>query len=134
MFNGLPSRVIDVGPTGAPDDLRLTESSTIQFLNDNYATLTHCWGQVERTTTTVSNLARMLQGFPLSLLSPMFRDAVLVARTLAIRYLWIDSICIVQDSEEDKIRELSKMAVIYANSQVAIAGPMASNPQESFSA
>jgi hypothetical protein len=132
MFDSLPSRVIDIDSRGTADDLRLADSSTIQCLNNNYATLSHCWGQVERTTTTSGNLAQMLQGFSMSSLNPMFRDAVLVARALAIRYLWIDSICIVQNSEADKSQELSKMAAIFANSQITIAGPAATDSQKSF--
>ena len=132
MLDALPSRVIDVDPPDTTEKIRLVESSTIQHLNNSYATLSHCWGQVERTTTTCSNLAQMQQGFLITSLSPTFRDAVLVARKLAIRYLWIDSLCIVQDSLEDKHQELPKMAAIFANSQLTIAGPSSAHSQQSF--
>jgi hypothetical protein len=44
----------------------------------------------------------------------------------------IDSLCIVQDSNADKERELPKMAAIFANSRLTIAGPMSAHSQQSF--
>ena len=49
-----------------------------------------------------------------------FRDAVTITRNLGIRYLWIDSLCIIQDSEEDWIRESSRMGRIYRDAAVTI--------------
>jgi hypothetical protein len=128
----LPSRVIDLGPPDSTEEPHLVDSSLIPGLSSNYATLSHCWGQVERTTTTTNSLAKMKECIPISSLSPTFRDAVLVANTFNIRYLWIDSLCIVQDSLEDWTRESTKMAGIFANSFLTIAGPSSTNSQEGF--
>jgi hypothetical protein len=43
----------------------------------------------------------------------MFQDAVLITRRLKIKYLWIDSLCIIQDSLEDWAREAARMGDIY---------------------
>ena len=50
-----------------------------------------------------------------------FRDAVSVTRALDVRYIWIDSLCIVQDDLEDWEQEAAKMASIYENSFLTIA-------------
>src|SRR2546423_1075736 len=121
-LDDLPSRVVDVDSPGRRKKLRLVDSSTVLDLSGKYATLSHCWGQVDRTITTTSTLAQMERGITISSLSPTFRDAVQVAQSLGIRYLWIDSLCIIQDSLEDKNRELPKMAGIFANSLLTIAG------------
>lgn len=48
-------------------------------------------------------------------------DAILLTRELGINYLWVDALCIVQDSEEDWQQESTKMASIYANAIITIA-------------
>jgi hypothetical protein len=50
-----------------------------------------------------------------------FKDAIMVTRNLGIRYLWIDSLCILQDSEADWAIEASRMADIYRYSTLTIA-------------
>jgi hypothetical protein len=50
-----------------------------------------------------------------------FRDAIVIARKLNIRYLWIDACCIVQDSLADWENESAKMGYIYSTSYVTIA-------------
>jgi len=70
------------------------------------------------TTTTRDVLTR---GIPTSDLPLTFKDAVLVSRKLSVRYLWIDSLCIIQDDAEDWRRESSKMADVYANAFLTIA-------------
>ena len=58
-----------------------------------------------------------------------FRHAILFARKLNIKYLWIDSLCILQDSESDWHREASQMASIYENSYLTIAATTSSNDE-----
>jgi hypothetical protein len=62
----------------------------------------------------------------------VFRDAVFITRKLGFCYLWINALCIIQDSEEDWVREASKMADIFANSFVTIAVASVTNPTESI--
>jgi hypothetical protein len=61
-------------------------------------------------------------GFSLSDLPNTCRDAVVVARALGVRYIWIDSLCIVQDSKEDWEREAAAMCDVYSNAIVTLAG------------
>lgn len=74
----------------------------------------------------------MRSGFIQSSLSQQFHDAMKVAQKLDIKYIWIDCLCIIQDSEEDLNHELAKMGDIYANSAITIAGPASPNSEASF--
>jgi hypothetical protein len=49
-----------------------------------------------------------------------FQDAVLVTRRLGVKYLWIDSLCIIQDDVEDWQTESGKMADIYSDAYLVI--------------
>src|SRR5207248_2982479 len=62
---------------------------------------------------------------PLSDLPPTFRDAIAVTRTLRVRYLWIDSLCIIQDDRDDWAKESPKMGLIYTNAILTIAASAA---------
>lgn len=79
-----------------------------------------------RTTTT--NLQARLVRIPFIELPPTFRDAVSVCRHLRIRYLWIDSLCIIQDSTADWKHESSTMADVYSRSTLTIADDWSTNP------
>jgi hypothetical protein len=57
---------------------------------------------------------------------------VKVTLRLGLRYLWIDSLCIVQDDEDDKLTEIRKMADIYSGSAVTIAAARARSCHEGF--
>ena len=58
-----------------------------------------------------------------------FKDAILVARRLSVRYLWIDRLCILQDSKMDWERESLAMRHVYANSLCNIAASASTNPE-----
>lgn len=62
-----------------------------------------------------------LAGFPSSELPKTFQDAIVVSRRLQIKYLWIDSLCILQDSPEDWKHESAQMHHVYGNAYVTIA-------------
>jgi hypothetical protein len=96
----LPPRVIDVPRMQTPQKVKLFET---QGARGYYTALSHCWGPPENRPlrTTRGNLADHLTGIQLCKLPKTYRDAVTVARALGIRYIWIDSLCIVQDDPDD---------------------------------
>lgn len=105
-------------------------SDTIRLLETNgevgqYATLSHCWGKMTTSTryrtTTQSTLEEKKCGIPITELPKTFRDAITICRGLSIPNIWIDSLCILQDSSDDWAREAAQMAEIYQNSIVTIA-------------
>jgi hypothetical protein len=87
----------------------------------SYAALSYCWGETEAFVTTISTYAQRKAGFAIDELPKTCRDAVIVARALKIPYLWIDSLCIIQDSVSDWEYEASHMCSVFENSLVTIA-------------
>jgi hypothetical protein len=115
----LPSRLLYVGCSDDGDKLHLVQCGA-QL--DYYAALSHCWGSnkgILRTTT--ATLPDYLQFIDSNQLSKTFRDALHVTRRLGLEYLWIDSLCIIQDDEEDRQRESSKMAAVFSDAFITIA-------------
>lgn len=92
-----------------------------------YMSLSHCWGKEQIITTTTSTLSDRKAGIKLPELSKTFRHAVTITRGLGIRYLWIDSLCIIQDSRQDWEIESAQMASIYTNSLLNLAATHSSN-------
>ncbi|KAF2734550.1 HET-domain-containing protein, partial [Polyplosphaeria fusca] len=113
----LPSRVIAVGNEAQNPFLYESFPGEIGV----YATLSYCWGQTRTFTTVSSTISDRKQGFGPEELPQTCRDAVLVTRALGIRYVWIDSLCIIQDSKEDWEREAAKMCDVYSNSHITFA-------------
>lgn len=56
-----------------------------------------------------------------------FRDAIIVARQLDLRYLWIDSLCIIQDSADDWSKESAEMGRICQQASITIFAESAEN-------
>lgn len=88
-----------------------------------YACLSHRWDiNVASHQATEENLPDLLQFIDVEQLPANFRDAVYIARELKMPYLWIDSLCIIQEGDpKDKVRELGKMGHIYRNAWLTIA-------------
>ncbi|KAI1774346.1 HET-domain-containing protein [Hypoxylon cercidicola] len=113
----LPTRVLDLGESeDAP--IRLYEPPDGE--KAIYASLSHCWGGTINSITTEANKAARKEVMSFDDLPQNFKDAIRVARALGIRYLWIDALCIIQDSKEDWFREAAKMHSVYAGASVAI--------------
>jgi hypothetical protein len=68
-----------------------------------------------------------LDDFPLTL-----RDAIKTARILGMSYIWIDSICIVQDSIEDWEEESSQMDKVYGQAELVVAASAAQYSDDGF--
>ncbi|KAH5279393.1 hypothetical protein HBI23_050860 [Parastagonospora nodorum] len=118
----LPKRVVDVGSDN--NSVRLIEPNGLE---QNYICLSHCWGLEQIITTTMTNLDDHKQSISWKGLSNTFQDAITLTRTLGFRYIWIDSLCIIQDSTEDWQVESAKMASIYSNGYLTIAGTKSRN-------
>ncbi|KAK4652004.1 hypothetical protein QC762_0098530 [Podospora pseudocomata] len=114
----LPSRVLDLLPGNG--GVRLYESRVGE--RGRYACLSHRWGKCQPLTTTRATLGDWKEGLAWEKIPKLFQDAIDIARELGVRYLWIDSLCIVQDDAEDWYRESRKMCAIYQNAVVTVAG------------
>ncbi|KAK3380843.1 heterokaryon incompatibility protein-domain-containing protein, partial [Podospora didyma] len=98
----------------------------------HYIALSHRWGGKLSLKTTKCTLSRRFNGFCIDNLSRTFRDAVCVAKALGIEYIWIDSLCIVQDDRGDWLEQSTKMGSIYMNSAFNIAAHSAGQFNEGF--
>jgi hypothetical protein len=118
----LPSRVLDIEPQ-VNTSIVLVESRDIQCRANCpiYATLSHCWGRAPVIQTTQQTLAKRKRCIEWESLPQTFQDAISIARALSIRYIWIDSLCVIQDDENDWQRQSACMASIYSNSYLNIA-------------
>ena len=77
--------------------------------------------------TTKDNLDGHLSQIRWETLPATFQDAILVTRGLGLDYIWIDSLCIVQDDSADWMQEAGTMKDIYTNSYLTIAALIAPN-------
>lgn len=114
----LPTRVLDVGPPGGSQEPRLYVSNGTRA---SYVALSHCWGKHQILTTRTDNIQEHCRTISSSSLSKTFQDAVIITQRLGLRYVWIDSLCIVQDDAEDWRRESVKMGRIYQDAAITIA-------------
>ena len=99
----------------------------------SYAALSHCWGKTKTVKLLEANMQVLLHGIPIIDLPLSYQEAILVCQALDISYLWIDSLCIIQDSKDDWIREAAMMQHVYQNSILNIcASGAAESSQASF--
>lgn len=114
----LPTRLIDV-----EFGLRLVET---KGMHNRYVSLSHCWGDRDSTTAkrtfkiTRENLSSSLENIDFTSLPRTFIDAIIFTRKLGLKYLWIDSLCIIQDDQDDWRHEASLMANIYENAVLTL--------------
>ncbi|KAF1849663.1 HET-domain-containing protein [Cucurbitaria berberidis CBS 394.84] len=110
-----PKRLLDVGRASSPIRLVDTQGKSFQ-----YVALSHCWGSATMLKTTKSNWPKLAINISFNSLPPLFQDAIIITRQLGLRFIWIDSLCIIQDSLRDWELESSKMGSIYQNSYITI--------------
>ncbi|TEY54699.1 hypothetical protein BOTCAL_0238g00020 [Botryotinia calthae] len=121
----LPTRVLDVvGKALDRGSVFLVESNEMKLESEKnlpYITLSHCWGKTRPLTTTQAKFDAHKKEIPLENLPKTFQDAIIVVRALGIRYIWIDSLCIIQGDDADWDKEAILMASVYSNSYLNIA-------------
>ncbi|KAI7779795.1 hypothetical protein LA080_000293 [Diaporthe eres] len=90
---------------------RISDVSVMQ-----YVTLSHRWNPTYNCFTLTSNIhEHETQGIEMTRLPKTFAEACVTVKKLGLNYLWIDSLCIIQDSNADKALEIPNMADNYQN-------------------
>ncbi|KAI8966892.1 HET-domain-containing protein [Daldinia sp. FL1419] len=113
-----PLRLINVNRPDLEGDVVLESG----IPSSSYVALSYCWGNYEpECITTEGSLEENMQRIPWTKLPRTFRDAVEFTRGLGIQYLWIDSVCIIQDNDEDWRQQAGQMWNIYKYSYVTLA-------------
>ncbi|KAK4100024.1 HET-domain-containing protein, partial [Parathielavia hyrcaniae] len=85
-----------------------------------YATLSHRWGTANIFQLKLGNLEALQKEIPVDELSKTFQDAFVAAKKLGVRHIWIDSLCIIQDSLGDWQREAALMQHVYSDARFNI--------------
>ncbi|RYP76955.1 hypothetical protein DL770_007129 [Monosporascus sp. CRB-9-2] len=124
----LPTRVIDV--SSDPPRLVVTKNEGLTY--GRYAALSYCWGGPQVVCTTKETISMHTDSITLNNLPKTLRDAVTTTRGLRLKYLWVDALCIIQDDEADRMRELPCMAQIYNNAYVTISASTATSCHDGF--
>ncbi|KAK2598260.1 hypothetical protein N8I77_011684 [Diaporthe amygdali] len=117
----LPDRVLEITTVadGKPPRVRLVENVGIEA---PYVCLSHRWGPSTPSCRTLkSNLVEQKKNIEWSKLLKTFQDAALVTARLGLKYVWIDSLCIIQDSVDDWKAQAAQMCDIYRGAYVTVA-------------
>ena len=133
LADWFPKRLIDL----EPEDKTLCIIETSEDVpRGPYATLSHCWGkQPNHFVLTARNLQEMKAQISLETMPPTFSDAISTSRRLGIRYLWIDSLCILQTgkgSAEDWKEHTVAMRDVYSRCIVNISADRAASARDGF--
>jgi hypothetical protein len=112
---------------GAAAPTRLVDVENLRVINGSacgpalhYATLSYCWGSGSFARTTTRNLASFQTGIDVHYLPQNIQDALFVTRKLGLKYIWIDSLCVIQDDPNDWGREIKNIGYYYRFSSVSI--------------
>lgn len=120
QHNYHPTRLLDLKILDDVTNIRLVEKDSM-ISDEPYVALSHCWGGSIPVVLGKETLHYLKKGIDLLTLPKTFQHAVALVRSLDIRYLWIDSLCIIQDSYMDWEREASRMKDVYRNAILTIA-------------
>ncbi|PBK68067.1 HET-domain-containing protein [Armillaria solidipes] len=103
-----------------------------QCTEDKYVALSYVWGCEQPHCTTGQNLESYIKGIPLEYIPKTIMDAIAVARDLGFRYLWVDTFCIIQDSKDDKAREIRQIRRIFSDAYLTIIAACAGTVNDGF--
>jgi len=132
MHPKLPTRVIDVGSGTVQPFLKITHGEV-----GRYRALSHRWGtldsQLKMLITKRECIENFCRAIPFETFPLTFRHAIEVSRSLGIQYLWIDSLCIVQDDLQDWEAEAARMGDIYENAYATLFAERANHCDDGLS-
>ena len=114
--------------------IRLIDRSAFHVDKEPYATLSYRWGvQPKHLKLTPETASRLRNGLEVEKLPKTFQDAVKITKSLHLRFLWIDSLCIIQSGPEhlqDWHEHVGKMALVFQNGTINIAAADSQNAEE----
>ncbi|KAK5651934.1 hypothetical protein OQA88_11476 [Cercophora sp. LCS_1] len=122
-----PTRLLEI----LSNDLARVIITADHSMQGRYASLSHCWGKAKTLKLLQSNIGQLRAGVDIDTLPQSYREAIAVCREYKFRYIWIDSLCIIQDSREDWEREAVTMKDVYQNSVLNIAAAAAAESSDS---
>ena len=81
-------------------------------------------------TLKIENLEEFTKEIEYQALPKTFRDAAFVTHQLGYQYLWIDSLCIIQNSDEDWNQEAADMMQVYRHCTLNLSAQDSKNSSE----
>ncbi len=124
-----PSRLLDIS-----DSKALMKVKLVQFDQDcepvKYAALSYCWGGNAPYKLQSSTVKDLYAGVRLEKLPKTIQDAISIAADLGLEWMWVDSLCILQDSNNDWTEESDRIGDIYGGCYVCIAAQGAATSEE----
>ncbi|KAG9205443.1 hypothetical protein G6514_008085 [Epicoccum nigrum] len=118
----LPTRLIDTQPEGMDDSvIRIVDGTSIAQGAEvvKYATLSYVWSKTSVMLTS-DGLPNARLGLQRHALPTVLESGIQAAQKLGFRYAWVDSLCVLQDSEADKQAECALMASVFRNAALTI--------------
>lgn len=97
-----------------------------------YAALSYCWGGERELVLESATAQELHDGMDLARFPATLCHAIRVTQSLGIRYIWIDALCILQDSKEDWAREAARMSQVYRGSAITIEAASANKASDGF--
>lgn len=98
-----------------------------------YLALSYCWGGAQKYTTTKQRITSGDSHLDWSQIPHTIQDALIVTASLGYKYVWVDSLCIVQDDDiYKKAKQIGMMSNIYTNATVTILASKAKSSDEGF--
>lgn len=123
VYTRFPTRLVDVGPQDGSQEPHLFVPNSLKVMPGTYryTALSYCWGNPENNIkTTCSNLEERKKSISLNTFPQTIRHAILLTRSLNIRYIWIDALCIIQGPGGDWGSEYPEMADVYGGAFLTI--------------
>ena len=125
-IDNMPTRLVDVGQAEEVPQPKLIEG---QVELGEWVALSHCWGGQNHSMTTKATLEKHKKSIKLSDLGLTFQHAIAITWLLGYKYLWIDSLCIIQDSDDDEDwkAECANMASYYRQASLTLVADASPN-------
>ncbi|KAI1117642.1 heterokaryon incompatibility protein-domain-containing protein [Nemania sp. NC0429] len=117
-----PKRLIHIDN---PSDIYVKVIETTLDFSDPYIALSYCWGNGVCFKTTKANITDMMTGIERTSLPSVVSDAINITGVLGFKYIWVDSLCIIQDDMHDWEEESARMCSIYEGAYLTIAASSA---------
>lgn len=138
-IGNVPTRLLQIHHASSQAAVRLLD---IEAMNDEeanilrssgFAILSYCWGRDQALTLTKQSDRYLRDGFLVAdQLPKTIKDAIHTARKLGLSYLWVDALCIYQDSGADKSLEIPRMETYYTCATITICAAAASDCLQGF--
>ncbi|KAH7138558.1 hypothetical protein B0J11DRAFT_476292 [Dendryphion nanum] len=117
----LPTRLVDLQPElGLNGTLRVINSMDLENVDAvDYVAISYSWDEEDLQLSSIN--PDLLQSITSrQFLSKTLNQAISASERIGFRYLWVDSLCVQQDSDQDKLQECANMASIYRNATLTI--------------